>query len=100
VPVGDLPDVVEQPREMVLGGLAAAHREGIDAGHAAAQFVHGLADRPPVPPEMGLRPDLSPSAHRLDRLGHEAAALAALEGLGGVDQDGDHLRGRPHLRNS
>ena len=55
--VGDGPDVVEQSGQVLLGGLAAAAVEGIDAGHAGAEFVHPLADRLPVPAEMGLGPD-------------------------------------------
>jgi hypothetical protein len=47
---------------------------------------------------MGLGPDLPASAHGTDGLGHEEPSLAALEGLGGVDQDGDHLGRRPHFR--
>jgi hypothetical protein len=98
--IDDRPDVVEQSGQMFLGGLAAAEAEGIDAGHAASEFVQGLADRPPVPPEMSLRPELSTSAHGVDGLGHEGPSLAAFEGLGGVDQDGDHLGCGPHRSGS
>ena len=35
-----------------------------------------------------------------DGLGHEEPPLAALEGLGGVDEDGDHLGVGSHLRSS
>src|SRR5438874_1847007 len=47
---------------------------------------------------MRLGPDLSASPHGTDGLGHEEPSLATLEGLGGVDEDGDHLGGRPHFR--
>jgi hypothetical protein len=98
VGIGDGPDVVEQSGQVLLGGLAAAAVEGIDAGQAGAEFVHPLADRLPVPAKVGLGPDLSPSPDGVDGLGHEEAPNAPLECLGGVDQDGDHLGGRPHLR--
>lgn len=98
--IGDGPDVVEQSGQMLLGGLTAAEREGIDASHAATEFVQGLSDRPPVPPEMGLGPELPSSPHGLDRLGHEGPSLARLERLGGVDEDGNHLGGGSHLRSS
>jgi len=96
--VGDGPNVVQEAGQVLLGGFAAAAMEGVDAGHAGAQLVHPLADRLPVPAEMGLGPDLSASPHRADGLGHEEPSPAPLEGLGGVDQDGDHLGGRPHFR--
>jgi len=96
--VGDGPDVVEESGQMLLGGLASSAMEGIDAGHAGAQLVHPLADGLPVPAEVGLGPDLPASAHGPDGLGHEEPSLAPLECPGGVDQDGDHLGGRPHLR--
>jgi hypothetical protein len=100
VGVGDGADVVEEPGEVLLGGLAASAVEGIDAGHAGAKLVHPLADRLPVPAEVGLGPDLAASAHGTDGLGHEEPSLAPLEGLGGVDEDGDHLGGGSHLRSS
>ena len=56
---------------MLLGGLAAAAVEGIDAGQAGAEFVHPLADGLPIPAEMGLGPDLPASPHGTDGLGHE-----------------------------
>ena len=83
---------------MLLGGLAAAGREGIDAGHARAEFVRALADGVPAPAEVFQGPALPAPAHGLDRLGHEDPPLAALEGVGGVDQDGDHLGLGSHLR--
>jgi hypothetical protein len=98
--IDDRPDIVEQSRQVLLGGFPAAEAEGIDAGHSASEFVQGLTDRPPVPPKMGLRPELSASAHGHDGLGHEGPSLATFEGLGGVDQDGDHLGCGPHRRGS
>jgi hypothetical protein len=83
---------------MLLGGLTAAAVEGIEAGHAGAEFVHPLADGLSVPAEMGLGPDLSASSHGADGLGHEETPQAPLERLGGVNEDGNHLGGRPHLR--
>jgi hypothetical protein len=100
LPVGDGPDVLQQSWQVLLGGLAAAAVEGIDAGHAGAQLVHPLADGLPVPAEMGLGPDLSASPHGADGLGHEEPSLAPLERLGGVDEDWDHLGGRSHRRRS
>ena len=84
-------DVIEESRQMLLGGLAAAGGEGIEAGHSGAEFVHRLADGFAVPAEMGLGPDLSTPSHRMNGPGHEEPTLAPLEGLGRVDQDGDHL---------
>jgi hypothetical protein len=83
---------------VLLDGLAAAAVEGIDAGHARAEFVRPLADGLPAPAEMLLVPPLAAPPHDLDRLGHEGSPLAALEGPGGVDEDGDHLRVGSHLR--
>src|SRR5262245_55317809 len=60
--------------------------------------MHPLTDGVPAPAEVLQGPALSAPAHRLDRLGHEQPPLAALEGLGGVDEDGDHLGLGSHLR--
>jgi hypothetical protein len=98
VAVGDRPDVIEESGQVLLGGLATAAVEGIDAGHAGAEFVRPLADRLPAPAEIHLGPTLPTPTHGLDRLGHEDSLLAALEGLGGIDEDGDHLRVGSHLR--
>jgi hypothetical protein len=94
VPVGDLPDVVEQAGEPLLGPLAAAAREGIDAGHAAVQLVGPLADGAPSPAQVLLGPALPAPAHRPDGLGHVQPPSGAFEFLGGVDEHGDHLGGR------
>jgi hypothetical protein len=96
--VGDGPDVIEQSRQVLLGGLTTAAVEGIDAGHAGAEFVRALADRLPAPAEMHLGPALPAPPHRTDGLGHEESLLAALERLGGGDEDGDHLGVGSHLR--
>ena len=69
--VGDVPDVVEESGQVLLGGLAAAAVEGIDAGHAGAEFVRPLADGVPAPAEMLLGPALPAPPHGLDGLGHE-----------------------------
>src|SRR5438094_509399 len=94
----DVPDILQQPWQMRLGGLAAAGREGVDAGHAGAEFVRPLADGVPAPAEMHFGPALPAPSHGLDGLGHEEPLLAALEGLGGSDQDEDHLGFGTHLR--
>ena len=75
--IGDGPDVIEESGQVLLGGLAAAAVEGIDAGHAGAEFVHPLADGLPAPAEMCLGPALSAPSHGLDGLGHEEPLLAA-----------------------
>jgi hypothetical protein len=98
VGIGDGTNVIEESGQVLLGGLATSAMEGIDAGHAGAQLVHPLADGLPVPAEMGLGPDLSPSPHGTDGLGHEEPSQASFECLGGIDEEGDHLGGRPHFR--
>ena len=56
-----------------------------------------LADGFPAPAEVLLGPALATPSHGGDGLGHEETSLGALEGLGGVDEEGDRFRGRPHL---
>lgn len=99
VGVGDLPDVIPEAGQPLLGPLAATARRGIDAGHAAVQLVGPLADGAPSPAQVFLGPALPAPAHRPDGLGHEQSPPGPFEFLGGVDEDGDHLGwGRDHLR--
>ena len=56
--VDDVPDVVEEPGEVLLSGLAAAAVEGVDTGHAGFEFVHPLADRVSAPAEVLQGPAL------------------------------------------
>jgi len=98
--IGDGLDVVEQVGQVVLRGPAPPSCEGVEASQATVQLVHPLADGDPTPAEMSLGPPLSAWPQGFDRLGHEEPSPNAFEGLGRIDEDGDHLRGGPHLRSS
>jgi len=98
--IGDGLDVVEQVGQVVLHGPTPAGGEGIEASQAAVQLVPPLADGDPAPAEMFLGPALSAWPQGFDGLGHEDPSLMAFEGLGRIDEDGDHLRGGSHLRSS
>ena len=78
----DVLDVVEQPGQPDLGGLAAA-RGGVGADDAGVPLVQGLADGIAAPAEELLGAALA-EAQASDGVGDKAAALGAVEGVGGV----------------
>jgi len=57
--LGDILNIREQLRQMLLGTQSASGAKGVATGDARLQFVHPFANRDAVPPELLLSPPLS-----------------------------------------
>lgn len=84
-----------QLRQMELDGLTAARGKGIQAGDSRVEFVERLADGFARPAKVPLSGALA-QTEAVHGVGHEAAAVGAVQGGGGVDQQGAHGFGEFH----
>jgi hypothetical protein len=69
---------------------------GINTEHAAGEFVHTFANRHPPPPQCTRGALLPTRPQCFDGACHKQATGAALEGLGGLDQQGLERVGQFH----
>jgi len=77
--LGDVPNIREQLRQMLLGTPSASGAKGIAAGDARAEFVHPLANRDAVPAELFLSPTLSADSQGAHGARHEKPTLDAAQ---------------------
>jgi hypothetical protein len=90
VVVGDGADVIEQPGQAGLGGLAPAAGRGVQASDAGAGLALGLTDGVAAPAEQALGLALA-EGKPLQGAGDEVAAPGAGERLSGFAEEGTHV---------
>ena len=81
-------DIRQEVGEMLFGALPPTQGKGIDTDHAAVEFAHTFANGHPPPPQFARGALLPTRPQFFDGAGHKQATGAALERLGGLDQQG------------
>jgi hypothetical protein len=73
--LGDVLNIREQLRQMLLGARSASGGEGVATGDARSEFVHSFANRNAVPPELLFRPPLPAGSQGLHGAREEKPTL-------------------------
>jgi hypothetical protein len=73
--LGNVLNVREQLRQMLLGTRSTSGAKGVATGDARSEFVHPFANRDAVPPELSLSPPLSAASQRSHGACHEQPTL-------------------------